>query len=322
MNAAAGATRSFGWTELELPEDGSKNWAHPGAAMGADGSLYVAGSSGHTIHRLRPGGEIDSVEVGTTECHGVAVNEAGGIWIADPGQKATLEDGKIARREAPGRAVYAAPDGGPGHDLADPGEGWKPTGVALHDFARGSDGRVWVADGYGVNLVHCFDADGALLWTSDGSASGLSFSTPHGIAIDTRGPEARVVVADRSNRRIVVLTVAGDFVETYGSDVLTSPSALAVAGDLLWVAELLGSLVALDRKGNVVQRVGSDLDPKEVPGWPNQVIESMVTAPDLSFGSFRAPHGLTVMPTGEVVIAEWIIGGRVTVLSPVPGGNR
>ena len=25
--------------------------------------------------------------------------------------------------------------------------------------------------------------------------------------------------------------------------------------------------------------------------------------------------------TGEVVVAEWIIGGRVTVLSPMPGGR-
>ena len=321
MNAAGGAERSYGWTELELPEDSSKDWAHPGAAMGVDGSLYVAGSSGHTIHRLHPGGEIDSYEVGTTECHGVAVDATGGIWIADPGAKVHLIDGATVTSEAAGRAVYAAPGTDRGHDLVDPSGGWKPTGVAVHDFGRGSDGKVWVADGYGKYLVHCFNADGSLAWTSDGSASGLAFNCPHGIAIDTRGPEARVVVADRGNKRIVVLTIDGEYVETYGGDVLSSPSSLAVGGDLLWVTELLGSLVAFDRDNKLVQRVGQDADPAQVPGWPNQILDEKVHAPELHFGAFRAPHGLTVMPTGEVVIAEWIIGGRVTVLSPVPGGR-
>jgi outer membrane protein assembly factor BamB len=307
---------SFAWTELDLPEDGAGHWSHPGATVDARGDVYVGGSDGHTVHRFGDDGPIESVELGTVECHGLAVDDRGCIWVADPGQKSTLHRGRLHQRTHPGQVVVVDPESGQSRSLPAPSDGWRPTGVALHDFCRGSDGRVWVADGYGAGLVHCFDRDGRLLWTSDGAASGSVFRTPHGIVVDDRAAPPRLLVADRGNRRIVALSLEGEYLGEFGAEALTSPSGLAVGNGRLWVSELFGSVVAFDAHDQVLFQIGESGD-ETAPGWPNRLVGEDVAPPHLTFGRLRSPHGIAALPSGEVVVAEWLVGGRAIVLSPV-----
>jgi len=186
---------------------------------------------------------------------------------------------------------------------------WRPTAVA-------TDGsRVWVADGYGDNLVHAFDDD-TLLWTTDGSASGTMLSTPHGLVVDPRGAEPRLLVADRGNHRIVALTLRGEYLDTFGHDVLTSPSGLTIAGEILWVSELFGAVVGLNRVADIIASVRDASVPADTV-WLNARAGDQVTAPDLTLPQLRSPHGIAALATGELLVTEWVIGGRATILSPI-----
>ena len=72
---------------------------------------------------------------------------------------------------------------------------------------RGNHDDIYVSDGYGQNYVHRFSADGELLcsWGGDGTGPG-EFDLPHGIRVDR---DDRVLVADRTNKRIQIFDVDG-----------------------------------------------------------------------------------------------------------------
>lgn len=299
-------------TRVALPENAASAWAHPGATCGIDGALVVAATDGRHIHRLEGSQVVGTISVPTTECHGLAATADGGLWIADPGNKGHLHEGVVTSTNAAGQVVLVDPAGRILQRIAPPTADWMPTGVALHDFGRASDGRVFVADGYGAGLVHCFAADGSLLWTSDGAATGVSFDTPHGITVDSRTSPARLLVADRGNRRVVVLSLDGELLGGFGSDYLTSPSSFAISGDRVWITELFGALVAASSDGELLERLGTT-DAHSEPGWPNRVVDGLIAAPaELEW--FRSPHGIAASATGTILVAEWVIGGRVTLL--------
>jgi hypothetical protein len=96
------------------------------------------------------------------------------------------------------------------------------------------------------SLLHEYSPKGAILRTLDGGSTGQRFQTPHALLIDDRRAEPELYIADRGNRRIVVLSMAGEFRRSFGDDVLSSPSGLAVDGDLLLVTELDGALAVFD----------------------------------------------------------------------------
>ena len=84
--------------------------------------------------------------------------------------------------------------------------GWNGlTGVTV-----APDGAVFASMGYGSQLIHKFDASGKLLKTFGGKGEGDGrFNTSHGLAIDTRFGEPRLLVADRENRRLCHLDLEG-----------------------------------------------------------------------------------------------------------------
>jgi hypothetical protein len=212
--------RRFGWTDVRLPGGRSDVWAHPGVAVGPDGSVYLGGDDGRSFIRLVDDGEPVVTRMPTTECHGLVVDAAGDLWVADNGHKRRVIDGAYVDTETPGQVIRVTTDGRTAQRLPAPYEGWRPAGVAL--YASSHSDRILVADGYGASRVHCYTADGTILWSTDAADSGKAFSTPHGIAVDDRLASPRVAVADRRNRRIVMLDEDGTTSSVVGVDKLTS----------------------------------------------------------------------------------------------------
>lgn len=302
-------------TRLSLPGAEPHVWAHPGAATGPDGTVFLGGPDGRSVIRLRDDGDPAVIPAPTTECHGLAVNRAGDVWIADNGHKRRVERGAYADSVTVGQVIRMTADGRLVQRLAAPYADWQPTGVALSRFA-GVD-CVLVADGYGANRVHCFSRDGGLMWSTDASDTGTAFSTPHGIAVDPRTGDPVIAVADRRNCRIVLLDGGGTTRDVVGLGVLTSPSGLAIQGDLLWVTELFGGLVAFDVGGRVAARIGDPFD-RPPPGWPNGRDEHGTPVPPArSAESFVSPHGIAALPNGGLIVTEWVLGGAATILTPI-----
>jgi hypothetical protein len=190
---------------------------------------------------------------------------------------------------------------------------YRPTTVEVD---RAGDGSVWVADGYGAELVHKLSGEGEPLLTLSGEEGAGRFDTPHGILIDRRRPgEPRLYVTDRGNHRIVVYDLDGNFLSSI-EEGLRSPSGLAVRGEALVVAELEARLTILDIRDQVVERIGDDGEAASRPGWPNALgADGRTARPDLRPGLFNSPHGLAVGAEGEIYVAEWVLGGRLVRLA-------
>jgi len=188
--------------------------------------------------------------------HSIRIDAVGNIWVVD----------------APGHVVYKMdPRGKVLLQLGQKGvPGMSPTNFNLPtDVAFGSNGDVYVSDGYGNPRVVKYSRDGKYLlnWGKRGSGPG-EFQLPHNIVVDARD---RVYVTDRDNRRVEVFDAKGKFLTEWRDT--GGVSALAITGDQhIWTGEVLRSL-----DGKPVARLSS-----EVP----------------------TVHGIAVSNSGEVYVAQ------------------
>jgi hypothetical protein len=315
----------YRWRELQFPRSSSAGWAHPGVAVLPDGALITGHPDGGALALFSADGRfVQEIDTPLTGLHGITLVEDQGeerLWVADNGHKFAPAQPTYSDYVTPGRVVQMDLSGRVTMELTQPDSPayenahWSPCAVAVVPPGDGGDGSIWVADGYGQSLLHCFTNSGTHLYTLDGSESGTPFDTPHGLLIDRRKPVPELYVADRSNRRLVVYSVDGSFLRTISVAELTSPSALAIAGDLLVVAELFGAITALDIEDRPIGALG-DESVTTRPGWPNR-LDGGTYAPHLHAMSFNSPHGVTADANGNIFVAEWLVGGRLVQLEPI-----
>ena len=195
-----------------------------------------------------------------------------------------------------------------------------PTSVAVDEERFGGSGDVWVADGYGQSYVHRYDKTGAYIGSINGEeGSAGRFNCPHGIFIDRRRGEPELYVADRANARVQVYALDGSFKRVFGSEFLTTPSAFVTHGDQMIIAELRARLTVVDGDDNLVCYLGANESVCDVDGWPNNRDSEGKLIPTslLEPGKFNSPHGMAVDADGNLYVAEWLIGGRLTKLAKV-----
>jgi hypothetical protein len=113
-----------------------------------------------------------------------------------------------------------------------------------------------------------------------------------------------------------VYDLEGNFKRSFGADFLTSPSAFAVDGDRLLVAELRARITIIDVSDRLVTYLGENESVCAVEGWPNMKDSrgQTVRPGHLAPGKFNSPHGIAVDSRGDVYVVEWLIGGRYTKL--------
>jgi DNA-binding beta-propeller fold protein YncE len=313
----------YEWLGLVNSEDTSVGWAHHGVAVTESGRIVAFDALGDDVLVFTASGEpISRWSSGLSEGHGITMvveDDREYVWIADPGQKmkptspGTYEPVTMGQH---GRVVKFTLDGRLVHQLPVPSvpvyedHRYSPTAVAVDAPTAGGSGQIWVADGYGESLVHLFDADGTYVRTLQGP-----FNCPHGLLIDRRRGKPELYVADRENGRLQVYNLDGELCRTVGEGVLRRPSALATSRDLLIVAELEARLAVFDLDDNLVCYLGADDEASNRPGWPNALTpEGRTVRPTLNVGRFNSPHGLATDAEGNLVVVEWLIGGRVTRL--------
>lgn len=305
------------WTEVTGAYDPDDvGWAHPGTAY-HDGTFYTTEPRRATIVRFGPDGlRCGSLTVDAHDVHGISPGADGSLWLADPGTKAVRgSDGAYRTTSSPTGGHVLHVDGGgallgrisaprlPVYERRP----FRPTSIAI------SGGDVWVADGYGADLVHRFDVHGELLGTVQ--MDGVRFDTPHSLTIDRRGP-CRLLVADRGNRRILALDPStARLVAVIAQGHLVSPSAMTTWQEFLVVADLCGRLTVFDGQDRFVRHVGGTAPlAHERSGWPNELRDSKPVSPKVPPGTFIAPHDLAVSPDGLLAVSEWVVGGRVSLL--------
>lgn len=318
------------WAKDEHHEH-SQGWAHHGIVVTSTAEVLTPHVDRPEMLVLdRDGTLLRSWPLDVVSAHGITLVRDNGVeqlWIADAGSKRVREaDGSYPKvgphNPLRGAAVKYSLDGQellrlpmPGLPVYDEGD-YCPTQVAVDEARLGGSGDVWVADGYGQNLVHRFDRSGRYLDTIDGTDGAGQFNQPHAICIDRRGMYHELLVADRQNRRVQVYDMDGRYLRCFGEDYLVSPSAFASWGSDLVIAELDGRLTIVGPDGRLVRYLGETRDGRARPGWPNAVdAESGVVSPPLSAGRFNSPHGLAVDADLNLYVTEWLVGGRLVKLA-------
>lgn len=183
------------------------------------------------------------------------------------------------------------------------------TNVAVVPFGGGGprEGEFYVADGYGKSWIHHYSATGEYVrsWGGKGKDRG-QLDCPHGLMIDTRGPEMMVVVADRANHRLQYFTLDGIHVK-FVTDELRLPCHFDQRGGVLLVPDLQARVTLLDKDNRLLVHLGdggtSDLRA--------EAREKFIP------GKFIAPHSAIFDHAGNIFVVEWVEVGRVTKLRKV-----
>jgi hypothetical protein len=199
-----------------------------------------------------------------------------------------------------------------GEDTA-PKKRWGRDAFMPTNYAFLPDGGFFLADGYGSYRIHRYDKDGKWLsvFGEPGTGPG-QFNTPHGIAIDTRAGEPRLLVTDRANKRLQWFTLEGKHLKTLEGFIL--PANADFRGDVVLVPDLSARVTLLGKDDQVIAHLGED------PQWREQVLKDGMklrrsTNPDEWVpGKFLHPHDACFDQQGNIFVAEWVGTGRVTKL--------
>ena len=119
-----------------------------------------------------------------------------------------------------------------------------------------------------------------------------------------------LVVADRGNRRIQTFTLTGKHLRTIRQEPhLRMPCHFHDQGPWLVCPDLDSQVCVLDRDYNVVAQLG---DGKAANGQVGS--RRNQTRAQFTPGQFITPHAAIFLKSGDILVAEWLPIGRITLL--------
>lgn len=230
---------------VAIDRDGQSVWAtdrcSPGTAPGCLGTRV------NPVHHFDPSGkEIRSFGGGMFVWpHGIHVDRDGNVWVTDARAASREELEKFPGEDKKGSVVVKfSPDGRVLMTLGTPGQRGNPPGALTDPTDVVTDprnGDVYVAESHTdvtdpnlVGRISVFDRSGKFLRVIGKAGTGPGeFRTPHALEFDSQG---RLIVADRHNHRIQILTKDGAFVREY--DDFGRTSGLAIdRNDVIYTAD-------------------------------------------------------------------------------------
>lgn len=293
------------WGTIPDTPTGRADGRTHGVVVSRTGDIFIFHQADPAVLRYDANGNLkDAWGADFPGAHGMTLVEEDGeerLWLVDS------ETGKAVMTRLDGERLMELTRAD--HKAYADGAAYSPTWIAVNETRFGGNGDVWLADGYGSNLVHRYDAKGNYIQSITGEEGDAgAFRCPHGISFRFTDAGNDLVIADRGNCQVQVYRSDGQFEYAFGKDVFNSPCVIAFHGDRLVVPELLARIAILEADGSLVGYLGENPDPRRLEGWPN------VAKTDIEVGKFNSPHSLAVAPNGDIYIVEWVIGGRVTKL--------
>jgi hypothetical protein len=207
---------------------------------------------------------------------------------------APMESGKYAAGEEADNHVYGQRDN------------FMPT-----NFCFLPDGDFFVADGYGSFWIHRYDKDAnwKSCWGGPGDGD-ATLNSPHGIWYDDRpGRESAVLVADRGRGIVKYFTPDGNYLSTLTG--FLQPCHFDIHGDVMLVPDLSSRITLLDSDNKPIAHLAND------PQWQQEVSAKKLRLEPATWqtGKFLHPHDACFDHDGNIIVTEWVVPGRVTMLT-------
>ena len=200
------------------------------------------------------------------KAHGLRVDRQDNVWVTD------ISRHRVLKFDSVGKLLLSLGTGKPGTGTD---EFDQPT-----DIAFGTDGDVFVSDGYGNSRVVKFSSTGRFLksWGTRGAKPG-QFQLPHSIVMDSTN---RLLVGDRDNNRIQLFDEDGNSLAQWDG---FAPYGLAIhkSGDVFVADGQEHQILRLDASGKVQQRWGKK---------------------GQASGEFDLPHMLAFDTVDNLIVAE------------------
>lgn len=287
-----------------------------GLCQDAEGFIYVA----HTVHpsSMRPEAIVVFDAAGKFVrafgeefrggAHGLSLRREGGteyLYHCD-----TIRC-KIVKTTLTGEVVWTH-----GYPREDAAYREKPIPFVPTNIAFAPNGEFFVGDGYGSFHLLRFSSQGKFLGEIGRPGAGDGeFASPHGQWVDPRGPEPVLVVADRGNRRLQTFALDGRHLQTIKDETrLRRPCHFDVRGDWMVCPDLDSQVCILDRNYQVVAQLGDGQAANGKVGSRRSQARS-----EFIPGQFICPHAAIFLQTGDILVAEWLPIGRITLLRRVTG---
>lgn len=292
---------------VAIDRDGKSVWATDRCSAGiAPGCL---GSKANPVHLFdETGKEVRSFGAGMFVWpHGVHVDKDGNVWISDARAPTAQEKERFPDEAKKGSVVVKfSPDGKVLMTLGTPGVRGNPPDALTdpNDVVTDPDtGDVYVGESHSnvedpnlVGRISVFDKNGKFLRVIGKAGRGPGeFRTPHALKFDSQG---RLIVADRHNHRIQILTKDGRYI-----------------GEYTQFSRVSG--IHID-KDDMIYAADSESAPDRHPGWLKGI--RIGSARDGKVTGFIPPHptnspegamgeGIAVDAAGNIFTAEATVRG-------------
>jgi DNA-binding beta-propeller fold protein YncE len=218
-----------------------------GIAVDSAGNIFVADTGNGRIQKFSPNGTFVT-SIATTDPNGLATDRAGNIYVAEIGSKH-----RVQKLGPDGKFIAA----------------WAPGLYGPRRIAIGPDNSIYVVDS-GRNRIVKFSPDGQVLasWGSEGSGDGqfVGFSS---VAVDPT--TNKVYVADSLNKRIQIFDSDGKFLTKWPVSEWGQPLGfedLAIdpeKGRLYASSAHMNIILVFDLQGNKVGTLAPTPDKLEGP---------------------------------------------------------
>jgi len=171
-----------------------------------------------------------------------------------------------------------------------------------------TDGRIFVADGYGKSFVHCYDKERVRTKSIGGNGQEQGkMRTPHGLAIDARSGSEQLLVCDRENGRLQWFTLDGEFVRESREGMIRPCNAWMLEDGMVAIADLVGRVTILDQKDKPILVLGE--------GSPQDKLATNQVGKELwQKDRFFAPHSVCADADGNLYVMDWNVHGRISKL--------
>lgn len=192
------------------------------------------------------------------------------------------------------------------------------------NLAFAPNGDFYVADGYGKFYIHHYDAQTRYLRTFGGTRALMDQNKdletplgttiwPHAIAIDPRGEQPLLLVGERgANARLQYFSLDGKPLHKV-QDGVRWPSTFDFRDGVMLMPDLKAVVTLFDRSNRLITHLG---DGRQPDGKTYEALRSQERSA-FTPGRFVAPHGACFDAQGNILVAEWVEVGRVTMLRRV-----